>query len=121
MALVAIHAVVDIPTHIGVMEVGSVVVAVATSALEDRVVVRIRMAGRANSISVAVIHVEPCVIEDRARPGGRRMARGTGRGEAGRLMVRIRRAVVVGLVASHARGWQRRVVVVDVAHHACDC
>jgi len=118
VALVAIHAVVNIPTHIGVMEVGSVVVAVATRALEDRVVVRIRMAGRANSVGVAVVHIEPCVIEDGAGPGGRRMARGAGRGEAGRLMVRIRCAVIVGLVASHARGRQRCVVVVDVAHHA---
>jgi len=100
MALVAIHAVVNIPAHIGVAELGSVVIAVATRALEDRVVVSIRVASRADSIRVAVIHVEPGVIECGSRPGCRCVARVASRGEAGRLVVRIRRAVVVGQVAA---------------------
>ena len=118
MTLVTIHAVVDVPADVGVIEVACVVVAMATGALEHRVVIRVRMAGCAYSIRVAVIGREISVIERRSRPGGRGVTGVASRWEAGRLMVRIRRVVVIGLMASHARGWQRRVVVVDVAHHA---
>src|SRR5205807_1436286 len=51
-------------------------------------------------------------------PGGGCMARSARRREARRSVIRIRRAVVVGLVTADARSRQRRVVVVDVAHHA---
>ena len=58
------------------------------------------------------------MIESRTGPGGSRMARIASGREPGRFVIRIRGVVVVRLVAAHARGWQCRVVVVDVAHHA---
>lgn len=118
MTLVTIRAVVNVPTDIGVLEIGCVVVAMATSALEHRVVIRVRMAGCANSIRVAVIGREIRVIEGRPRPGGGGVAGVTSGWESGRLMVRIGGVVVIGLVTAHARRWQSRVVVIDVAHHA---
>lgn len=97
------------------MEVGSVIVAVATGALKHAVIVGIRMASRADPVGVAVIHREICVVERRPRPRRRRVAGGAGVRETGRRVVRIGRAVVVALVATHARGRQRRVIVVHVA------
>ena len=41
-----------------------------------------------------------------------------GRRETSGGMVRVRRVLVVSLVAAVARGWQGRVVVVDVATRA---
>ena len=35
MALIAVHAVVDIPTDIGMLEIRRIIVAMATGALED--------------------------------------------------------------------------------------
>jgi len=121
VTLVTIHAVVNVPADIGVTEVGCVVVAVATSALEHRIVTRVRMAGCANPIRVAVIGREIRVIERRSRPCRRGVASVASRRETGRLVVRISRAVVVGLMAAHTRRWQRRVVVIDVAHHTSHC
>ena len=118
MTLVTIHAVVNVPADIGVTEVGCVIVAVATSALEHRIVTRVRMAGCANPIRVPVIGREIRVIERRSRPCRRGVASVASRREAGRFMVRIRRVVVIRLVAAHARCRQRRVIVVDMAHHA---
>ena len=76
------------------------------------------MAGRANPVGVAVARREVRGIESRSGPGGGCMARSARRREARRSVIRIRRAVVVGLVTADARSRQRRVVVVDVAHHA---
>jgi hypothetical protein len=45
MALVAVDAVVDIPRHILVVEVGGVVATVTAGALEDGVVIGIDVAG----------------------------------------------------------------------------
>jgi len=56
MALVAVHAVVDIPADVRVTEIGRVPAPVATRALENRVVVRIRVAGRAHAVSIPVSH-----------------------------------------------------------------
>lgn len=120
MTLVTIHAVVDISTYVRVVEVGSVIVAVATGALKHGVIAGIRMASRADPVRVAVIHREVRVIERRSRPRRCRVAGGAGGREPGRRVIRIRRSVVVALVAAHARGRQRRVVIVDVAHHAGD-
>ena len=124
MALVAVHAVVHIPADVRMLEIARVPAAMAIRALEYRVVAGIGVTGRADSICVAVVDVEPGVIEHGPGPCGRRMAGVACRWEAGGLVVRIGRAVVVRLVATHARRRQRRVVVVDMAHHAghgCSC
>ena len=84
MALVAVDAVVDVPTNVGMTEIRCIIVAMATSALEHRVVARIRMAGCANTIRVAVVRREVRVIERCSRPGGGGMARVAGRREASR-------------------------------------
>ena len=114
MALVAIHAVVNIPAHVGVAELGSVVIAVATRALEDRVVVSIRVASRADSIRVAVIGWKPRIVECRTSPRRGGMARSTGRRESCRRVIWVRCVLVVGLMASVTIGRQSRVVVVYV-------
>lgn len=118
VALVTVHAVVDVPTHIGMVEVGRVVISMASSALEDRIITRVGMAGSAHAIRISVIGREVRVVERGPSPGRCGVARGAGRGEAGGCMVRVRRPVVVRLMAAHASGWQRRVVIVHVAHHA---
>lgn len=118
MALVAVHAVVDVPTDIGMIEIRSIIVAVATGALEHRVVTRVRMAGRANAVRIPVIHVEIRMVERGSRPGGGGMARIAGCREAGRLVIRIGRPVVVRGVAAIASGRQCRVVVIHVALRA---
>lgn len=123
MALVAVNAVVNVARDVVVMEVGRVVVSMAPSALEHRVVIRIRMAGSADVIRVSVTRWELRVlrvIECRSRP-----RRGVVAGLAGgreelwlRRVSWIRRVVVVRLVAADARCRQGRVVVVDVAIRA---
>ena len=115
MTLVTIHAVVNVPAHIGVTESRSVVIAVAACALKHRVIVGIRMASRADPVRVAMIHREVRMIERCSRPRRRCMAGGAGRREPGGSVVRIGRAVVVALVATDAGGRQRRVVVIHVA------
>jgi len=104
VTLVTIHAVVHVTANIGVTEFRGVVVTVATCALEDRIVARIRMASRADSVRVAMIHVEPGVIENGPGPSGRRVTRGAGRREPGGSVIRVGRAVVIALVATHAGG-----------------
>jgi len=120
VALITINAVVDIPADIRVAEVGRVIAAMATGALEDGVVVRINVASGAHVIRIAVSRRESrvlCVIE--RGPGPRcRVVTGRARGrevERLRLVAGVRRVVVVRLMAAHARDGQRRVIVVDVA------
>ena len=120
MALVAVDAVVDISRHVVVLEVVSVVSAMAAGALENGVVVRVDMAGRANVVRTAMRGREGRVlrvIEECAGPGGCVVAvLACGwkelwlRGVAG-----IRGFVVIGLVAADADGWQGCVIVVHVA------
>ena len=117
VTLVTIHAVVHISAHVRMAEIVCVSAAMTLRALEHRVVAWVRVAGRAHPVGVAVVGREVSVIERRTRPGGGGMARSARRREARRSVVRIRRAVVVGLVAADASGRQCRVVVVDVAHH----
>jgi hypothetical protein len=45
-----------------VLEIGWIVVPMAPRALKDRIVKGIRMAGAANSVGIAMIHVEERVI-----------------------------------------------------------
>jgi hypothetical protein len=119
MTLVTIHAVVYVSTHFGVAPI-RVVVAMATCALEDRVVVGVRVAGCADSVRVPVVHWEVGMVERRSGPGRRRVARGASGREARRSVIRIRRAVVIRLVTPNACRWQRCVVVVHMATCAGD-
>lgn len=54
MALVAVTAVVHIPAHVRVLEIGGVVIAMAPGALKDRKVGHGDMARRANPACVAM-------------------------------------------------------------------
>src|ERR1700756_136350 len=114
VALVAVGAVVDIPTHIGMLEIRSIIVAVATGALEHRVVARVGVAGCANTVRVAVIRWEVRVVEGGSGPTGRGVARIASGREASRLVIGIRGPGVIRLVAAVAGRGQRRVVVVHV-------
>jgi len=71
MTLVTIHAVVDIPAHVRVMEIVGVPAPMASGTLENRVVGRTCVAGGAHAVSIAVINVEPGVVERCAGPGSR--------------------------------------------------
>jgi hypothetical protein len=123
VTLVAVDAVVDISVDLLVVEVTRVVAAVAARALEYRVVAGINVAGSANAVGVAMVDRELGVlrvIEGRARP-----SRGVVAVLArGRKELRLRGVawtgcvVVVRLMATDAREWQRRVVVVDMAVRA---
>ncbi len=73
MAVVAIHAVVDIPAY-AAMIVVRIRLRVTVRALKHAVVIRIGMTGRAHSIRSAVVHGEVRVIEGRIEPRGGRMA-----------------------------------------------
>jgi len=71
--------------------------------------------GGANAIRVPVIHREVRVIERGSGPCCGGVASRTGGRESRRSVIRIGRAVVIRLVAAHARGRQCRVVVIHVA------
>lgn len=123
MALIAINTVVDIPADIRVVEIGRVIVAMATGALEDGVVVRINMARGAHVIRIAVSGWELRVLRVIKRGPGprRRVVAGRARGWEElrlRFVAWVRRVVVVRLMAANAGDGQRRVIVVDVAVRA---
>jgi len=120
MALIAIDAVIDISRNIWVMEIRRIVAPVASRALEDGIVVGVRVARRANTVGVAMGDRELrvlCVIEGGACPRGGVVAVLARSREELRLcgVTGIRRLIVVGLMASDAGGGQSRVVAVDVA------
>ena len=114
VALVAIHTVVHIAPHALVPGVG-LRLGVTVSTGEDRVVVRIRVAGAAPTVGVAMVQREPRVIELAIHPLDSVVAGCTGAREMGGDMVRIVRILVVRLVAAIAVGGQVFVIVVDVA------
>ncbi len=119
MTLVTVDAVVYIPSHALVTRVG-LGLRVAIRALEDRVVIRVRVAGRTHVVGSAVTGRESRVlrvIEARVQPVRRAMAVLAGRGEelGLRRMPGIRRIVVVLLVAANTGGWERGVVIIHVA------
>lgn len=72
---------------------------VAIGALKHGVVVRVRVAGGANSVGVAVVHRKPRVVKRCPGPARSRMASGAGGWETGCRVIRIRGAVVIGFVA----------------------
>ena len=120
MALVTIDTVVDIAANIRVLEIGGIIAAVASGALEDGIVVRIDMARGAHVVGVAMAGGELCVlrmVERGAGPGGGVVA-GLARGGEELLLrrvTRVRGVVVVGLMAADTSRRQGRVVAVDVA------
>jgi len=123
MALITINAVVDVSLHIFVMETGRIVAAVASGALEDRIVIGVGVARRAHTVSAAVSGRELRVlrmVERGSGPGRRGVASRARSREELRLrrMAWVGRVVVVGLMATDASGRQRRVVAVDVAECA---
>ena len=120
MAVITVSAVVDVPVHIWVMEIGRVIAAMAIGALEDGIIIRVGVARRAHTVGVAVIDREIRVlrvVERGAGPSRRGMARRARGWEELRLrrVAWIGRVVVIGLMATDAGNWQRRVVAVDVA------
>ena len=120
MALVTVDAVVHIPVHVVVLEIIRVIAAMTSGALEDGVVVRIGVAGRAHIAGIAMAGRESCVlrvIEGRTRPGRRVVAGRAGGREELRLrgVAGVGGVVVIGLMAADTGRGQRRVVAVDVA------
>lgn len=120
MTLVTIDAVVNIASHLRVREIRRVVVAVATSALEDGIVVGVDMTGRANAVRIAVGNWKLCVlrvVEGCSSPGCRGVTGlACGREELWLCRVhRTRRVVVIRLMATDTSCWERCVVVVNVA------
>ena len=120
MALVAINAVVDISGHVVVLEVIRVVATVTTGALEDRVIIRIDMAGRTHVVRPTMRCGELrelTVVEVCIQPGGGVMAVLASIREELRLgrMARICGVVVIGLVTTDTGRGQRRVISIDMA------
>lgn len=114
VAAVAVHAVVDVPAHAPMLVV-RLRLGVAVGALEDGVVVRIRVTCAAHAICIAVIDGEPGVVKGGSQPTGSGVAGGAGCGKAGGNVIRIGRALVVSFVATVAIRGHGRVVVVHVA------
>ena len=108
MTLVTVDAVVDVAVNVRVTEIVRIVAAMAARALEDRIVIRVRVARGASTVGVAMVHREPGVlrvIESGAGPGGGVMAvLARSREELRlRLVTGIGRVVVIGLMATDAR------------------
>ena len=127
MTLIAGNTVVHIPAHVRVLEIVGVVVAMAPGALKDRKVAQSGVAGRTNSAGVAMAGGELRVIGVRERRIGPGVfcrvvaVEAGGRKELGIRAAAVQRnavGVVVGRMAADAGGWQRRVVVVDMAIRA---
>ena len=114
MAVVAIHAVVDVAADTAMLIVGFRF-CMAVRALEHAVIVRVRMTSGADSVRATMVRREVCVVESGIEPTARRMARGACRREARAHVIRIGRPAVVLLMATVAIRRQRRVVVVYVA------
>ena len=119
MALVTMHAVVHVPVHTLMVPIGIGFVGVfmTTQAREDQIVLRIRMArvaGRGPSVRLR----EVSMVEHRSQPVCRAVARLAGGRESRRSVIRVRRVVVVGLVATDARRVGDAVVAIDMALRA---
>lgn len=114
MAGIAVDAVVDVASHSLMLLIG-VGLEVTIRALKDSVIVGIGVAGRTHARGSAVIDIEPGVIEGCAQPARGAMACGAGSGETGRNVVRIRRALIIGLVTRVAISRDGGVVVFYVA------
>ena len=123
MTLVTIDAVVHVPRNSGMREVCRVVPAMAPSALEDGIVGGIRVARRAYALCVPVSDRELRILRvvERCTGPSRSVVAILARiGEELRLrgVARVRRVLIVGLVATVASRRQRRVIAVHVAIRA---
>ena len=118
MALVAIHAVVDISIYSAVVGI-RLRFAVAVRALEYRIIIGVDVARRAHTVGIAVVDGERSVlnmIECSLHPIRRVVTRGTSGREELRLccVAGIARGHVIRLMAAIAVGRKRGVIVVDV-------
>lgn len=117
MALVTVGAVVDVAFHSLMILVG-LRLGVAVRTGEDGEVIRVRMAGAANAVRIAMVQREIGVIEIGIRPlHGVVARRARGREMRGRV-IRIIGVQIIRLMAAVAIRRQRRVVAIDVAVHA---
>ena len=121
MTLIAINAVIDISWIALVPRIG-LGLGMAICALENRVVVRIRMTDRAHSVSgvVSMVHGEPRVVERCPRPCSCVVASSTGGCENSwrSAMHRVRRGIVIRFVAAVAVRRKRGIVVIYVTTRA---
>lgn len=120
MALIAVDAVVDVARHAFVLEIVGIISAMTSSALEDRVVIRIGVASGADVVGIPVTGRELGVlrvVERRVCPGTGVVAVLAGSREELRLrrVAGIRGLVVVALMATDTGCRQCGVVIVDVA------
>ena len=107
VTLITINAVVDISGHVIVMEVGGIITAMTAGALENRVIIGIRMARRTHAIGVAVRRRELGVLRVVERcpgPGTRVVAVLARRWKELRLrrVPGVCRVVVIGLMTANA-------------------
>ena len=119
MALIAINAVIDIARNLVVLEIRGIIAAMTAGALEHRIVIRIGVARRAQTVRIAVCDWELRVlrmVECRPRPGGCIVAILACVREELRLrcVARVGRVLVISLVATIASRRQRGVVAVHV-------
>ena len=114
MAVVAIHAIVDVASNSLVPGIG-LCFEVTVGALEDGVVAGIGVARRAHAVGTAVVEREEGVVESRAQPAGRRVAGFASCREPGGGMRRIGRALVIRFVTGITVGRSIAEIVVNVA------
>ena len=115
MALVAINAVVDVATHVLMFRIG-IRLGMAIRTLENGVVTRTGVAGCTNPCRVAVVSVEPSMVERCARPPGNNLMAGLAGGRESRSnVIRVVCGLVYSFVARVTISWKRGVVVVHMA------
>ena len=121
MTCVAVHAVVYIAVHLGVLEISSVVAAMTASALKDRIVRRVCVASSADSVGVPMVQGEEGVVaggQSSRNPGRCSMASCAGGGPASRDVIRVCGSREIRLMAGVASGGGSCKDVVDVAFDA---
>ena len=122
MALVAVHAVIDVSTNTLMVPIG-LALGVAVRALENRIVIRVRVARRTHPVGIAVTDRKRRilrVIERSVQPVRGAVTTLARRREELRLrrVSGIGRVLVVGLVATDAGRRQRREIVINVTVRA---
>lgn len=123
MALIAVHAVIDIPRNARMQRI-RLPRRVTVGALENGKIVRVGVACGANAVCVPMIHGEPRVVKRGARPTRSRVARRASSGETCRGVIRIRSAGIISLVtriAVRRRPGENTSHVAQVASNCCVC